>query len=191
MSTKTHLGKSFWELLLQIFTGGFTLLGISLLISLNISPDFASRFNGITTAFAAALNCFAAFGMIYATIMVERTVNKLSIDARREDDYTYQIICYYEKLHDLYKYLDEHRFDGNRSVFDQNYDSDKSILEEAVRICRLLKYYVHKHPTFDNNKKESIKAALERIIKDNNALVNYELLLTELEKILDDTHLKS
>ncbi len=146
--------KSFGDILCVVITGGIALVFLLFLFS-NCAID---KFSSIAMSVCACISLIASFGLIYVTKNVSESVNKLSIEAKREDDYTQAIIKYRDEL---YRTFQELRKQNNNECFSR-----------ISAICSNLLYYTQNHPSIKD--KQKIKQTINELKKHPKSYAKFE-----------------
>lgn len=157
------------EILCVVITGGCALVFLLFLFSECDVSCFSSLSNSVCLCF----NLIASLGLIYVTHRVGKSVNQLSIETKREDDYTVAILRYRDELQHLYSALLNQ--DDNRTY-------DSLIYSKLTDIYYDLLYYTQKHPTLEN--KDKINEHLENLIKNPKSYLEFENLNKALNQSL-------
>jgi hypothetical protein len=138
----------FCKILLPTIMFSLVLLVILILVYLQLPIDQAEKLGSFLSGITSVGLIFISLGSIYATIYVAKSINDLSTETRREDEYSERMIDVLQKMLAtdtmLHKALDEDRFDSYR-----DFDREKTIENlkaQQKSYVLILKYYFSKHP---------------------------------------------
>ena len=125
---------------------------ILILVFIKLPIDQAEKMGSFLSGITSVGLIFVSLGSIYATIYVAKSINDLSTESRREDEYSERMIVVLQKMLAtdtmLHKAIDENRFDSYR-----DFDREKTILNlmsQQRTNALILKYYFTKHPKVMN-----------------------------------------
>ena len=143
----------FVKILLPTIMFSLVLLVILILVFINLPIDQAEKMGSFLSGITSVGLICISVGSIYATIFVAKSINDLSTETRREDDYSERIINVLQKMLStdtlLSKAIEEDYIDRSRN-FDRE-DKIRTLKTQQRSFALILKYYVSKHPkNFDS-----------------------------------------
>ena len=143
----------FGKILLPVIMFSMFLLVILILIFVKLPFEQAEKLGSFLSGITSVGLVFISLGSIYATIYVAKSINDLSTETRREDEYSERMIDVLQKMLAtdtlLHKAIDEDRFDNYR-----DFDREKTInnlMSQQRTNALILKYYFSKHPKSNND----------------------------------------
>ncbi len=143
----------FGKILLPTIMFSLVLLVILILVFIKLPIDQAEKMGSFLSGITSVGLICISIGSIYATIYVAKSINDLSTETRREDDYSERIINVLQKMLStdtlLSKAIEEDSIDRSRN-FDRE-DKIRTLKTQQRSFALILKYYVSKHPkNFDS-----------------------------------------
>lgn len=138
----------FGKILLPIIVFSLILLFILILVFMKLPIEQAEKMGSFLSGITSVGLICISLGSIYATIYVAKSINELSTEYRREDEYSERMIDVLQKMlaadKTLHKYIDEDRRDSFRD-FDRE-ESINNLMTQQRSYTLVLKYYCSKHP---------------------------------------------
>lgn len=138
----------FGKILLPTIVFSLVLLLILILVFVNLPNDLAEKLGSFLSGITSVGLICISLGSIYATIYVAKSINELSTESRREDEYSERMIDVLQKMLAadtmLRKAIDE-SFGANYHDFDRE-TTIKNLIAQQRSYALVLKYYCSKHP---------------------------------------------
>ena len=138
----------FGKILIPVIMFSLFLLVILILIFLKLPFDQAQKLGSFLSGITSVGLIFISLGSIYATIYVAKSINELSTETRREDEYAERMIDVWYKMLATNTMLQKARDDERKDTF-RDFDRERAIenlLAQQKAYVLVLKYYFSKHP---------------------------------------------
>lgn len=159
----------FGRLLLPTIMFSLVLLVILILVFIKLPIDQAEKMGSFLSGITSVGLICISVGSIYATIYVAKSINDLSTESRRDDDYSERIINVMQKMLDADTFLRDaidkgignhfHDFERERTI--------KDLIIQQKSYSLFLKYYCSKHPKSFNGLNNDIDLFIENPANSN------------------------
>lgn len=153
----------FGKILLPVILFSLILLVILILIFAKLPFDQAEKLGAFLSGITSVGLIFISLGSIYATIYVAKSINDLSTETRREDEYAERIINVLQKMLDADTLL-RNAIDKGRGDHFHDYERERAIKDLIIQqksYSLFLKYYFSKHPKSFNGLNNDVNLFIE------------------------------
>ena len=159
----------FGKILLPVIMFSLILLVILILIFANLPIDRAEKLGSFLSGITSVGLICISIGSIYATIYIAKSINDLSTETRREDEYAERMIDVLQKMLDADTLLRD-AIDKGRGNHFHDFKRERTIKDLIIQqksYSLFLKYYCSKHPKSFNGLNNDIDLFIENPANTN------------------------
>ena len=142
----------FGKILLLTIMFSLILLIVLILVFIKLPIDQAEKMGSFLSGITSVGLICISVGSIYATIYVAKSINDLSTESRRDDEYAERMIDVMQKMIVtdtlLHKAFDDERYDNYRDF--EREKTIQNLMSEQKTNALILKYYLSKYPKIHN-----------------------------------------
>ena len=142
----------FGKILLLTIMFSLILLIVLILVFIKLPIDQAEKMGSFLSGITSVGLICISVGSIYATIFVAKSINDLSTETRREDEYSERMINVMQKMLDADTLLRD-AIDKGRGNHFHDFERERSIKDLIIQqksYSLFLKYYLSKYPKIHN-----------------------------------------
>lgn len=159
----------FGRILLPTIMFSLVLLIVLILVFIKLPVDQAEKMGSFLSGITSVGLICISVGSIYATIFVAKSINDLSTETRREDEYSERMINVMQKMLDADTLLRD-AIDKGRGNHFHDFERERSIKDLIIQqksYSLFLKYYCSKHPKSFNGLNNDIDLFIENPANSN------------------------